>query len=251
MIRGVIVVLILGLLFLESNAQVVSTIKVDRDIVLYQLSDSVFIHTTWHTDSKFGRFPSNGMLVVSKGEAILIDTPNTNEQTEALYDFLNDSLGIKITQSILCHWHSDCMGGIDFLKRKEIETIANVRTARICEEKEMLIPERCFKKKLYFNFHGTKIECFFPGGAHTADNIVVYIPQSRILFAGCLIKSNRSRSLGYTGDAVIDQWDKTIHRVMHKFRDANIVVPGHGRMGDLTLCDHTLKLVISHKLQTP
>jgi hypothetical protein len=35
---------------------------------------------------------------------------------------------------------------------------------------------------------------FFPGAAHSADNVVVYFPKKRLLFGGCMIKP---KELGY------------------------------------------------------
>ncbi|MFO0645147.1 MAG: hypothetical protein U0326_02840 [Polyangiales bacterium] len=35
---------------------------------------------------------------------------------------------------------------------------------------------------------GTEIEVFFPGAAHTLDNVVVWLPSRALLFGGCMIR---------------------------------------------------------------
>jgi hypothetical protein len=34
-----------------------------------------------------------------------------------------------------------------------------------------------------------KCESFFPGAGHTRDNLAVWLPQQRVLFGGCFLKS--------------------------------------------------------------
>ena len=39
------------------------------------------------------------------------------------------------------------------------------------------------------------IEAFYPGPGHSPDNIVVWIPEARVLFGGCLVKSAGAKGL--------------------------------------------------------
>ncbi|MBV1911614.1 MAG: hypothetical protein KUG78_20145 [Kangiellaceae bacterium] len=50
----------------------------------------------------------------------------------------------------------------------------------------------------------------FHGEGHTIDNLVVWLPQSKLLYGGCLIKSEKSKSLGYVAEASFDLWEGTI-----------------------------------------
>ena len=45
------------------------------------------------------------------------------------------------------------------------------------------------------------IEVFFPGAGHTRDNLVVWLPEHRVLFGGCMVKSARGRTPGNLADA--------------------------------------------------
>ena len=231
-------------LFTSTNHAV---IKVNEDIELVKIEDGFYVHTTWFELPDFGRFPSNGLVFIKNGKALLIDTPNSNAQTEILYHYLKDSLNTTVEKVIVGHSHSDCIGGLAYLHRMGIESIAGDKTQQICISQNLPVPKTTFSDSLTFNFEGEKIMCRYFGAGHTIDNIVVYFPHSKILFGGCLIRSLNAKGLGYTKEAVIDAWDETVMRIRNAFPEMKYVIPGHGQYGDRRLLDHTMKLVEDHK----
>jgi metallo-beta-lactamase class B len=86
------------------------------------------------------------------------------------------------------------------------------------------------------------IDCYYFGAAHTTDNIVVWIPTEQILFAGCMAKSLNSQNLGNTADGDLKAYPETLRKVIAKFPDARIVIPGHGQYGGIEVLKHTLQL---------
>ncbi|MBN1650541.1 MAG: CfiA family subclass B1 metallo-beta-lactamase, partial [Bacteroidales bacterium] len=79
------------------------------------------------------------------------------------------------------------------------------------------------------------------------DNITVWIPGKKILFGGCLIKSIDSKGLGNLSDAVVNDWDMTVEKVMKKYPEIKTVIPGHGDFGGTELLTHTIELVDKEK----
>jgi metallo-beta-lactamase class B len=75
------------------------------------------------------------------------------------------------------------------------------------------------------------------------DNIVVWFPSERILFAGCMAKEMKSRSLGNIIDADIAGWPSTVKKALDEYPLAEIVIPGHGAYGGRELLKHTLELL--------
>jgi hypothetical protein len=73
------------------------TIKIDDEIQLIHLFDSVFIHVTWDFDPGFGRFSSNGLIIIKNGQALMIDTPMDNEKTARLTGYLEGSMHTGIS----------------------------------------------------------------------------------------------------------------------------------------------------------
>ena len=235
------------ILLITSTSLAEERITVTPDIELVRLDENFYIHTTWFQLPEFGRFPSNGLVFIKNSRALLIDTPNTNEQTETLYRFLHDSLHAEITNVIVGHSHSDCMGGLEFLHEQGVESISGDLTHQICISENLPVPKKSFSYSLVFDFDNEKIECRYFGGGHTIDNIVVFFPDSKILFGGCLIRSLNSTGLGNTAEAVLDEWDKTVMKIESTFPTIRLVVPGHGQFGDSRLLDHTIELVRQHQ----
>jgi len=229
--------------FAAVKPSVYKPIEVSTDIELVKINKNYYIHTTWFNYPGFGRFPSNGLIFVKNGKALLIDSPNTNEQTIILYEYLKGHLKAVVTQIIVGHSHSDCMGGLSALHEKGVESIACNKTIGICKSQRLPIPQKSFVDSIVFEFEGEKVVCGYFGAGHTVDNIVVYFPDAQVLFGGCLVKSLNSKGLGNTKEANIDAWDSTILKIKAAYPLIRIVIPGHGTFGDLSLLDHTINLV--------
>ncbi len=250
MTKRKVLILLIGLMGMTLlHAQTGRKIMVGDDIQLVQLQDSIFIHTSWYQTEHFGKVPANGLIILRNGQAVMIDTPWDNEMTKQLTEFIEDSLNVRLVKFIAGHFHEDCIGGLEYLQKRNIETIANSITITKCKEDNLPVPSTSFTDSLIIDFSGLKIECRFFGGGHTFDNITVWIPEKRILFGGCLIKSSDSDNLGYIGDAVMDDWDLTVKKVMEKYRNIKTVVPGHGNFGGAELLNHTVELVERQRLE--
>jgi metallo-beta-lactamase class B len=222
-------------------------IYVSKDIELVKISANSLIHISYFESPQFGRFPSNGLILVDEQKAFLFDTPMTEELTKELVSYLQDSMGIKIVGFIPNHWHDDCMGGLSYLQTLEIESYANKMTIEIAKSKNLPLPAHEFRDSLILMLGSKEIVCNYYGAGHSSDNIVVWIPSEKILFGGCMVKALSSRGLGNTADADIDEWSKTIQKVINKHPDAKIVIPGHGQFGGIELLNHTKELLTKNE----
>lgn len=248
MIKKVILISILGLIgVISSIAQTDNKIVINKDIQLLHLQDSIFVHVTWHYLDGFGRFPSNGLIIIKNGQALMIDTPMDNDKTEKLTRYLKDSMSANVVKLIIGHFHDDCLGGLGYLQSIGVESIANAKTIDKCKELGLAVPSTSFTDSLTFDFNGEQIVCRFFGAGHSLDNITVYIQRKTILFGGCLIKSSNSTGLGNLSDAVVADWDVTIKKLMNKYTDIKTVIPGHGDIGGTELLTHTIKLIEQQK----
>jgi len=246
--RIYIPVIILLLLPSITNGQSGNTLIVDDDIQLIHLQDSVFIHVSWDSLEGTGRYSSNGMIIIKNGKAVMIDTPMDNEKTERLNHFIKQSLHADVTLLIIGHFHVDCLGGLEYIQREGIESLANTRTVDKCRETGLPLPSSLFQDSLLIDFQGLSLECRFWGAGHSFDNITVWIQDKSILFGGCLVKSTDSKNLGNLSDAVVEDWDDTIRRIIQKHPIIKTVIPGHGSYGGTELLTHTISLVELHRL---
>ena len=242
------ILLIIGIITITfCNAQTGDRIVITDDIQLVRLQDSVFLHITFDEGENFGRFSSNGLIIIRNGHALMIDTPMDNEKTEKLVTYIQRSISAKLEKLISGHYHNDCLGGLAYLQSIGVESIANSMTIAKCKELELPVPSTAFTDSLIFDFYGDPIECRYFGAGHSFDNITVWLPHQKILFGGCLVKSANSRNLGNLSDAVVEDWDTTAKQVMLQYPDVKIVVPGHGPVGGSELLSHTIGLVVTEK----
>jgi len=226
-----------------ASGQHSDTIKISNDIQLIQLKDSFFVHVTTDFVEGFGMVSSNGLLVIRNGNALMIDTPMDEIKTAAILDYLRDSMHTAVTVFIPGHWHNDCIGGLAELHRRNVFSIANEKTRDECIKRSLEVPKASFSKSMTGWVSGIPYECFYPGAGHSRDNIVVYFPQQKILFGGCLIKSAESTAIGNIADGDVHAWPKTLKKVQKKYPDAEMIIPGHGSVGSFQIIEHTKNVV--------
>lgn len=218
-----------------------SNIKISDDLELQRISDRCYIHISHTLFESGNRIPANGLVYINAEEVFIIDTPWTNELTQLLIEYLQDSIQVSVESVIVTHWHIDCMGGLEVVHKAGIKSYAYQLTSEFCKKENLPIPQISFQDSLIIGPDNDLLLKYL-GPGHTEDNIVVYIPTEKILFAGCMAKTLSWNSLGFTGNANIPKWPGTLKNVMTTFPDAKIVVPGHGNYGGLDIIQHTLSL---------
>lgn len=243
--RKIILLLVSAFIHFSLIAQTENKlIRISADIELIQLSENAYVHVSYASLPDFGRFPSNGLIFINKNEAFLFDTPVTDSLTKLLVSYLKDTMNLTIKGFIPNHWHSDCMGGLGFLQSLKIESFANQMTIDIAKKEQLPLPDHGFSDSLTLKLGDKLIKCYYTGPAHSKDNIAVWIPSERILFAGCMIKSLDSKNLGNTADGDVHAYPAAIGKIFQKFRTAKIVIPGHGAFGGIELIKHTRELAV-------
>ncbi|MDM8002954.1 MAG: subclass B1 metallo-beta-lactamase [Bacteroidota bacterium] len=218
------------------------TIKISEDLELIRISENALIHVSSAVLPGYGRVFANGLIYTDRHKAYLFDTPWNNAQTELLVTFLEKEMRLKIKVFVPNHWHEDCMGGMRYLKSRKIRSYASSRTCDIAREKGLPVPDNGFIDSLILNPGKKEILCYFPGAAHSLDNIVVWIASEKILFPGCICKSIDTRNLGNTADGDTASYPTTVEWIIRKFPEAMTVIPGHGSYGGPELLIHTRHL---------
>ncbi|GAB4417626.1 MAG: BcII family subclass B1 metallo-beta-lactamase [Bacteroidia bacterium] len=218
---------------------VVTTIA--EDIEWIPLSPSVFIHRTYTQTESFGRVGSNGLVYVVGSSCYVFDTPMRPDHTETLLSYLEDSLGLRVEGLIVNHFHDDCLGGIEAFHRRGLPSYAGARTQALARARDLPLPQHTFRRHLRLDLGGQTIECYYPGAAHTRDNIVCWLPGERVLFGGCMVKAVGA-GRGNLADADVTAWSHTVRRVKQRYPDATLVVPGHGAHGGTELLDFTIDM---------
>ena len=220
----------------DSVADLVQLFRLDGDVWLHR-SSGVF---------QGKAYAANGLLLKAEGGYVLIDTPWNDAETENLLHLVRDELHSRIVTAIVTHAHADRMGGIRTLQKNRIPVLSTENTARQALANGYPSPMPTLSGENEINLQDLRLLPFFPGPAHTSDNIVVWIPGKEILFGGCMIKSMEAKDLGNTGDANVSRWGTSIQTLQTRFPGAQIVIPGHGEPGGRELLEHTASLLASH-----
>lgn len=218
--------------------------RVTPDLVVRELQPGIWLHRSWSDDPAGERTASNGLVVREDGGLVIVDTPWGDEPTAALLDWIARELKEPVLRVIVTHAHEDRMGGARVVRERAIPLLASPRTVELAatrsrEHLPMALAGLDEGKAVPV---GT-LEVFNPGPAHAPDNVVVWLPEQRLLFGGCAVKSADATSLGFTGDASLARWPEAIRRVKQRYPDAVVVVPGHGDPGSMALLDRTTRLL--------
>lgn len=239
-------IILCSFIFLSCNTQQKSNFKAKEiyksdNLIITQISENSFIHTSFKQTNDYGNVPCNGLIVKKDNETIVFDTPTNDNGSEELIQWINKNLHSKINAIIPTHFHDDSMGGLQAFHNHHIPSYAYSKTIELARENHFTVPENSFSDSLVLQVGGEKTVTKFFGEGHTKDNTVGYFPSEKILFGGCLLKELEA-SKGYLGDANVQTWSTTVEKVKKEYPDVKIVIPGHGEYGDHQLLDYTITL---------
>jgi metallo-beta-lactamase class B len=212
-----------------------------ENLEVKKLAENVYQHISYLKTEDFGKVSCNGMIVVDDGQALVFDTPAEASATEDLINWIKTALNGQVKAVIATHFHADCLGGLDVFHAQDIPSYAQQLTLTLAAQKKFSIPMHGFKKSQHFTAGNTRVEVAYFGAGHTLDNIVAYVPSANIMFGGCLIKE-LGAGKGNLEDADTAAWPLTVQQVKNNYPKAKLIIPGHGKVGDLRLLDYTKNL---------
>src|SRR5690625_2102722 len=70
-----------------------------NDLIVTQISENSFIHTSYLQTNDFGNVPCNGLIVRDSNEVIIFDTPTNDKSAEELIKWVTEKLNCKINRS--------------------------------------------------------------------------------------------------------------------------------------------------------
>ncbi len=233
-----------ALLFLSAQcfAQTKPQIKVTN------IDKGFYVYTSYGMYNG-GLVPANGLLYQSTDGIVLVDTPWDIDQTKQLLNWIDSNLNQPILFCVHTHAHADRVAGDTVLRAKNIKTYSSIATNTKAVAAGYPKAVQTFVGDTTLFASTTPVEVFYPGPGHTTDNEVVWFPLQKILFGGCFVKSTDDTDLGYTGEADLKQWPASLQKVIARYPDAKIVIPGHDGWADKTSMQHTLQLLVNKNAQ--
>lgn len=225
----------------QQRASATKVVYQSDKLIITQLSENAFAHTSYLQTQDFGNVPCNGLIVKNSKEAIVFDTPSNDKDSEELIKWIKEKLHCKINAIVPTHFHNDCLGGLQAFHKTGVPSYAYSQTIALAKANNFVVPENSFSDSLVLTAGKEKVVVKFFGEGHTKDNVVGYFPSENILFGGCLVKE-LDAGKGYLGDANVAVWPGTVEKVKQAYPQVKIVVPGHGECGGRELLDYTVKL---------
>lgn len=191
---------------------------------------------------------SNSGVIVGGDHLLVIDTLGQPLLVKALMTAVRNTIGNKpFGRVVNTHQHADHVGGNQFFTPAEIvahpfcrETVVQMAAALPpgakfekhtgwadgTEDRRLIVPGTTVTDKLTYYYNGTAVEIVHPGVAHTWGDLMVYLPDYKILFAGDIAVFSMTP---WTHNGNVTEWLKVIDKIMGM--DVETIVPGHGPIG--------------------
>lgn len=215
--------------------------KEDPKLKISHLTGDFYIYTTYNTYEGI-KLPANGMYLITNNGAVLFDTPWDTTQFQPLLDSIKLRHNKNVILCISTHWHSDRTEGLEYYKNKGIETYTTKLTDELSKINGKKRAEYLIENDTVFNVAQYTFETYYPGQGHTADNIVIWFKNEKILYGGCLIKGADAEDLGYLGDANILEYESTLINVQNKCPDPKFIIVSHHDWNNVNSLKHSIKL---------
>ena len=189
-------------------------------------------------------FISNAGFVITPEGVVVIDALGSPELARRLLAEIQKRTSLPVKWVILTHYHADHIYGLQVLKEAGAQILAHERAreylnsesaaARLLASRQTLKPwidehtrlvsaDRWIQGPQTLTLGGIDIQVHPVGPSHTAEDLVIYVPSRKVLFAGDLVFRNR---IPFVGQADSRRWVLALDRLLAF--DAQVIVPGHG-----------------------
>lgn len=191
-------------------------------------------------------FISNAGFVVTSAGVVVIDALGSPALATRLLAEIAKVTPLPVTHVIVTHYHADHIYGLQVFQAQGARVVAhraalnylNSDTARqrMAVSRQDLAPwvnddTRLVPADLWLDgphellLGGTRIQIRPLGPAHTPEDLAVYLPQDKVLYAGDLVFRGR---LPFVGQADSRRWIAALDALLAF--GASVMVPGHGAL---------------------
>ncbi|MHB1142355.1 MAG: MBL fold metallo-hydrolase [Sulfuricaulis sp.] len=226
---------------LSLSAQAFDTVKVADGV--YALVGDL----GQRSPENLGHNMTSGFIVTAQG-VVVIDTGASKLGAQAIHAAIRKVTDKPVTFAINTGGQDHRWLGNDYFKRRGAKLIASAAglgdmrnrgaeqfamAERFLKEKfagtEPVYPDVTFKERYTLPVKGERIELIYTGGAHTSGDMLVWLPQRSIVFAGDTVFVQRLLGV-LPGSA--QRWIKSLETLRDEIKP-KIIVPGHGHVTDL------------------
>ncbi len=189
-------------------------------------------------------FISNAGFVITPTSVVVIDALGSPRLAERLTAEIKKLTPLPISDVILTHYHADHIYGLSYFKAMGAHITAHVsakeyiqsETAQlrleasridlapwVDDKTQLVAADTWIDGPTALKIGGWVFELDHVGPSHTPEDLTVFVPHEKLLFAGDLFFNGR---LPFVGKANSSQWILSLDQMLQ--HDATAVVPGHG-----------------------
>lgn len=189
-------------------------------------------------------FISNAAFVVTPAGVVVVDALGSPALATRLLAEIRKVTDKKVTHVFVTHYHADHIYGLQTFKAVGAKVIAhqaaraylNSETARlrleasrkdlapwVNEQTRLVEADQWIDKETSVTVGGVIFELKPVGPSHTPEDIVIYMPSEKVLFAGDVVFRSR---IPYVGQADSKHWIAAMDSLLAY--DTSVIVPGHG-----------------------
>lgn len=198
-------------------------------------------------------FISNAGFVVTDEGVLVVDALGSPALAEELLAVIKGITDKPVRHVVVTHYHADHIYGLQVFKAAGAQILAEAEgqlylhsdTAALrlkasreelfpwIDEKTELVPaDRWIREASTLKMGGLDFLVQPVGPAHTPEDLVVYVPQLKLLFAGDLVFRGR---VPFVGQADSGRWIAGLDKLLAF--DAQVIVPGHGPVSHTARAD--------------
>ena len=189
-------------------------------------------------------FISNAGFVVTPQGVVVIDALGSPVLAQRLLEQIRRITPQPVTHVIVTHYHADHIYGLQTFKAMGARIIAHraardylqSETARlrlessrqaiapwVNKQTRLIEADEWLDSEQTLTVGGVRFQIKPMGPSHTPEDLVVYLPEKKLLFAGDLVFRNR---VPFVGQADSGHWIKALDALLAF--DTVAIVPGHG-----------------------
>jgi glyoxylase-like metal-dependent hydrolase (beta-lactamase superfamily II) len=204
---------------------IVSQAQPSRVTSVEKVADGVWMATTDQTSNV-------GWFLVGD-EVVVVDAGADAATGKALLDKIQETAGKPVRYLIITHAHGDHAGGTGVFVAAGADVICSESSAPglaplvggASKGKSGLL---ALSERLLLFGNTRRVAIYFLGPAHTAGDIVVLLPDEKVLFSGDIALGKRAPYM-QSPDVDPRGWENILARLAKL--DIEKVVPGHGTLG--------------------
>jgi cyclase len=204
---------------------IVSEAQPSRVTSVEKVAEGIWMATTDQT--------SNVSWFLVGDEVVVVDAGSDAATGKALLDKIQETAGKPVRYLIITHVHGDHAGGTGVFVAAGADVICSESSAPglaplvggASKGKSGLL---ALSERLVLFGNTRRVAIYFLGPAHSAGDIVVLLPDEKVLFSGDVVLSKRAPYM-LSPDVDPRGWENILARLAKL--DIDKVVPGHGTLG--------------------